>query len=56
MLELTQAMADAKRHPNTFARGMLIARLALAILKSNEVGAIEDRLDAIERLMDRKER
>jgi hypothetical protein len=56
MLELTQALADAKRHPNTLQRGMLTARLGLALVKVIEVSQIEDRLDAIERRLEATER
>jgi hypothetical protein len=56
MLALTQAMSDARQHPNTLHRGMLVARLGLALIKVIEVSQIEDRLDAIERRLQATER
>lgn len=52
MLSLTQALADAKRHPNTAQRGMLIARLGLALVKVLEVSEIEERFEMIERRLE----
>ena len=55
-LELTQALADARIHPNSLQRGMLIARLTLAVLKVIEVGQLEVRLDSIEERLEAMER
>jgi hypothetical protein len=56
MVELSQALADAKRHPNSLQRGMLIARVGLALMKVRELSEVEDRLDAIERRLEATER
>jgi hypothetical protein len=47
-LRLTQGLADAGQHPNTLQRGMLIARLTMALIKVIEVSDIEGRFETIE--------
>jgi hypothetical protein len=56
MLELTQALADAKLHPNSLHRGQLIVRLGLAVVKVLEVTEIELRLNAVEERLAEHER